>query len=62
MTPVSSIPRNRPDLALFAQKESYLLAAIIIIVSRHDQAPGMREVHDRSWAVMRVSLFLSTLC
>ncbi len=34
--------------------ERYLLTAIIIIASRHDQSQKMREIHDKSWEVMRV--------
>ena len=51
MVPSAIIPRTAAQLALFAQNERYLLAAMIIIASRH--ASGMRQVHDRSWAVMR---------
>lgn len=29
------------------------MAAAVIIASKH--YPGMRSVHDKSWAVMRVS-------
>ncbi|WVF67254.1 hypothetical protein IAT40_002002 [Kwoniella sp. CBS 6097] len=53
MVPSAIIPRNSEQLAVFAQKERYLLAAYIIIASRPDPSPAVREIHDRSWAVMR---------
>lgn len=53
MVPAAIIPQSREQLQIFAQNERYLLAAMIIITSRHDPSPGMQEVHDRSWAVMR---------
>ncbi|WVQ94853.1 hypothetical protein IAU59_001936 [Kwoniella sp. CBS 9459] len=53
MVPSAIIPRNPEQLAVFAQKERYLLAAYIIIASRPDPSPAVREIHDRSWAVMR---------
>ncbi|OCF34202.1 specific RNA polymerase II transcription factor [Kwoniella heveanensis BCC8398] len=53
MVPSAIIPRNPEQLAVFARKERYLLAAYIIIASRPDSTPAVREIHDRSWAVMR---------
>ncbi|WWD19773.1 hypothetical protein CI109_104237 [Kwoniella shandongensis] len=53
MVPASIIPRTKEQVALFAQNERYLLAAYIIIASRPDNSPEMREVHHRSWEVMR---------
>ncbi|GFZ50946.1 hypothetical protein JCM24511_08704 [Saitozyma sp. JCM 24511] len=53
MVPSAIIPRTQEQLGVFAGNERYLLAAIIIIASRHDPGVGMRSVHDRSWAVMR---------
>lgn len=38
---------------MFAQNEKYLLATIIIISSRVENTPEMREIHERSWSVMR---------
>jgi hypothetical protein len=49
------IPRNMADLAQFAQEEKYLLTAAIIIASKHHPAAGMKDIHDKTWAVMRVS-------
>lgn len=51
MVPAAVIPRNPEQLAVFAQNERYLLTALLIIASRN----GMRDVHDKSWAVFRVS-------
>ena len=56
MVPSSIIPRTLEALAKFAHDEPYLLAAIVIIASRNDTGDGMREVHNRSWGVMRVSM------
>lgn len=53
MVPSAIIPHTQEQLQVFAHNERYLLAAMIIITSRHDPSPGMQEVHDRSWAVMR---------
>ena len=55
MVPSAIIPRDQQQLALFARNERYLLSAMIIIASRHDLASKMKEVHDKSWEVMRVS-------
>ncbi|KAK4689241.1 hypothetical protein P7C73_g879, partial [Tremellales sp. Uapishka_1] len=53
MVPASIIPRTPDQIAAFARDERYLLAAMVIIASRHNTSPGMRDVHDRSWATMR---------
>lgn len=53
MVPADRIPRTPTQLAEFARSERYLVTAMVIIASRHDHASGMREVHERSWAVMR---------
>ncbi|WVQ84547.1 hypothetical protein IAT38_006701 [Cryptococcus sp. DSM 104549] len=51
--PSSHIPRTVEQLAVFAENEKYLLASFIIIASRPDNSPEMRDIHDRSWSVMR---------
>ncbi|WVO16705.1 hypothetical protein L204_104386 [Cryptococcus depauperatus] len=51
--PSAIIPRTMEQLATFGQNEKYLLTAFVIIASRVDNDPGMRIIHDRSWAVMR---------
>lgn len=54
MVPSYLIPRNPEQMASFAQSERYLLTTMVIIASRHDTSKAMRQVHDQSWAVMRV--------
>ena len=54
MVPAEHIPRDLDQLAEFAEEERYLLTAAIIIASKHHGAAGMKDVHDKSWAVMRV--------
>ncbi|ADV23934.1 specific RNA polymerase II transcription factor, putative [Cryptococcus gattii WM276] len=51
--PSDGIPRTLEQLSVFAQNEKYLLATIIIISSRVENTPEMREIHERSWSVMR---------
>ena len=59
MVPSSIIPRTSEDMGRFASDEPYLLTGIIIIASRNHQAQGMREIHERSWAVMRVCALMA---
>ncbi|ODN73405.1 hypothetical protein L202_07931 [Cryptococcus amylolentus CBS 6039] len=51
--PSAIIPRTYDQLSVFSKAEKYLLAAFIIIASRVDNTPEMRDIHDRSWTVMR---------
>lgn len=53
MVSTERIPRTPEQLADFTRSERYLATAMVIIASRHDRAHGMRQVHERSWAVMR---------
>ncbi|CAK9782420.1 unnamed protein product [Cutaneotrichosporon oleaginosum] len=53
MVPADRIPRTPERLAEFARSERYLVTAMIIIASKHDRTEGMREVHERSWSLMR---------
>ncbi|BEI94648.1 uncharacterized protein CcaverHIS019_0702290 [Cutaneotrichosporon cavernicola] len=53
MVPADRIPRTPEQLAEFARSERYLVTAMVIIASKHDRADGMREVHERSWSLMR---------
>lgn len=59
MVPVNRIPKTPEEISSFAGDEAALLCAIVIIASRHDMGKGMRIVHDKSWAVMRVSRAVS---
>jgi hypothetical protein len=52
IVPVSRIPRNEEQLALFALEENHLVTAMVVIASRHDaQNP---QVHDLAWGYMQV--------
>ncbi|WVR09565.1 hypothetical protein IAU60_006634 [Kwoniella sp. DSM 27419] len=53
MVPSAIIPRTPEQVAVFAQKERYLLAAYIIIASRPDPSPKMRRIHEEAWRIMR---------
>jgi hypothetical protein len=53
MVPVNRIPHSPAQIAEFARDERYFVTAMIIIASRSNYSPGMREVHERSWQVMR---------
>lgn len=53
MVPVDRIPRTPEQIANFAHSERYLVTAMIIIASRNHHTVAMRDVHERSWGVMR---------
>lgn len=52
MIPVSRMPRTELDLQRFAQDEKHLLAAMVIIASRHDAENPL--VHGKVWDCMSV--------
>ncbi|WWC72160.1 uncharacterized protein I206_106120 [Kwoniella pini CBS 10737] len=51
--PSAVIPTSKEDLAVYAQKERYSITTFIIIASRLDDTPGSRDIHNKSWEVMR---------
>lgn len=53
MVPVGRIPHTPAQIAEFARDERYFTTAMIIISSRSNYAPGMSDIHERSWQVMR---------
>lgn len=55
MVPMAEIPQTLDQLASFARDERYFLTAAVIIASKHHTAKGMKQVHDKAWAVFRVS-------
>ena len=54
VVPPERIPRTTLELSAFAEAERHLVTAAIIIASKHH--PGTKDIHDKAWAVMRVSL------
>jgi hypothetical protein len=59
VVPPSRIPHGAAEMSAFAEAERDLVSAAIIIASKHH--PGMRDIHDKAWAVMRVSTKSSIL-
>ncbi|CAK9782838.1 hypothetical protein CC85DRAFT_286422 [Cutaneotrichosporon oleaginosum] len=47
------IPHNKTQLAALAQDDPFLLSAIVCVASRHHPAPGMKEVHEQTYALVR---------
>lgn len=47
------IPHNQAQLAALAQDDPFLLSAIVCVASRHHAAPGMKEVHEKTYALVR---------
>ncbi|BEI89708.1 uncharacterized protein CcaverHIS019_0210700 [Cutaneotrichosporon cavernicola] len=47
------IPHNKTQLAALAQDDPFLLSAIVCVASRHHAAPGMKEVHEKTYALVR---------
>jgi len=54
VVPPERIPRGPAEMSAFAEAERDLVTAAVIIASKHH--PGMKEIHDKAWAVMRVTL------
>ncbi|WVW86321.1 hypothetical protein I302_108363 [Kwoniella bestiolae CBS 10118] len=59
LCPSAVIPHCKADLAVYASKERYTITTFIIIASRLDDTPGSKEIHDKAWTIMRVSLIHS---
>lgn len=59
IVPLASIPHSAEQLAVFAEEERHLLVAIAIVASRNDVA--MRDIHERSWTLFRVSRSVTRL-
>ncbi|GMK59278.1 hypothetical protein CspeluHIS016_0702930 [Cutaneotrichosporon spelunceum] len=47
------IPHNKTQLAALAQDDPFLLSVIVCVASQHHAAPGMREVHEKAYALVR---------
>lgn len=50
------IPRNKAQLVALAHSDPFLLSVIVCVASHHLLEPGMREIHERSYALIRETL------
>ncbi|WVR07572.1 hypothetical protein IAU60_004614 [Kwoniella sp. DSM 27419] len=50
------IPRTREQLIDLAFEDSFLLTCIIAIASHHPPDPRYREVHDKTWPILRETM------
>ncbi|WVQ84668.1 hypothetical protein IAT38_006823 [Cryptococcus sp. DSM 104549] len=50
------IPRTRESLLDLAHNDSFLLTCIIAVASRHPPDSRYKEVHDRTWAILREAM------
>ncbi|WRT70130.1 uncharacterized protein IL334_007124 [Kwoniella shivajii] len=50
------IPRTREQLQDLASNDSFLLTCIVAVASRHPVDHKYREIHDRTWSILRETL------
>lgn len=50
------IPHNKTQLAALAHEDPFLVSAIVCVASRHHPDPGMKEVHERTYGLIRETL------
>ncbi|WWD03753.1 hypothetical protein V865_001809 [Kwoniella europaea PYCC6329] len=52
----SRIPRTREQLLDLAHNDSFLLTCIVAVASRHPVDPKYREIHDKTWPILRETM------
>ncbi|KAK1927726.1 hypothetical protein DB88DRAFT_479042 [Papiliotrema laurentii] len=50
------IPKTIPQLAELSSSDPFLLSAMILVASRHHPEPSMKQVHEKTWKVVREAL------
>lgn len=53
MFQTARIPRSNAQLALLCRTEPFLMSVLVAVASAHHPDAGMKEIHERTWAVIR---------